>query len=88
MQPLLPKSVSTFTTTRSFCLKAVGSGSVWNEKKLKEALLYYRKDRDLCIKLKDEVEEAEATRMIGKVLLEQCKCGSNSADGAGHADLT
>lgn len=30
-----------------------------NEKKLDEALQLYRKDRDLCIKLRDEVEEAE-----------------------------
>ena len=38
-----------------------------NEKKLDEALLYYRKDRDLCIKLRDEVEEAEGVLRNDKV---------------------
>lgn len=44
-----------------------------NEKILEEALLYYRKDHDLCIKLRDDVEEAEATRLIDEVLMEQGK---------------
>ena len=38
-----------------------------NEKILEEALLYYRKDHDLCIKLRDDVEEAEGAPSTDKV---------------------
>ena len=38
-----------------------------NEKILEEALLYYRKDHDLCIKLRDDVEKAEGAPSTDKV---------------------
>ena len=41
------------------------------DKKYDEALDYYVLDRDLCRKHQDIIEEAEATRMIGEVYVEQ-----------------